>query len=153
MAYVVLRVRGTINIPYWAEYTMRLLNLHKRYNATIISEDRSNLGMLNKVKNYVAWSKADALLIKELIEKRGKKSISKKIDIDDIKALGFTSIDDLAAALANDSIKLSSLDGIRPWFSLHPPRGGFKRSIKRMYTEKGITGHNPELSDIIKRML
>ncbi|GIU70706.1 MAG: 50S ribosomal protein L30 [Candidatus Nitrosocaldaceae archaeon] len=152
MAYIVLRIRGTINIPYWAEKTMQLLNLDKRYRATIVSEDPAMLGMLKKVKNYVAWYKADKELIKELLEKRGLKSSSKRLDDNAINSLGFDNIDKLAEALASNNIKLSSLD-MKPWFGLHPPRGGFKRSTKRLYTQKGVTGENPELPELIRRML
>ena len=153
MALIVLRVRGEINIPHWAEKTMQLLNLDRRYRATIVKEDPSTIGMLKKVKNYVAWCKADKDIIKQMIEKRARKSARKMLKDADIKALGFDSIDALADALASDKVKLSSLDGMKPWFALHPPRGGFKRSIKKMYNEKGITGENPELKDIIRRML
>ena len=152
MAYIVLRIRGMINIPHWAEKTMQLLNLDKKYRATIVSEDEPTLGMLKKIKNYVAWYKADKDLIKELLAKRAMKSSSNRLDDDAINALGFDSIDKLAEALASNSIKLSSLD-IKPWFGLHPPRGGFKRSTKRMYAQKGVTGENPELPELIRRML
>lgn len=150
MALIVLRIRGMINIPHWAEKTMQLLNLDKKYRATLVSEDKATLGMLKKIKNYVAWYKADKETIKELLEKRGRRSSSKKID--NINALGFDDIDKLAEALASDNIKLSSLD-IKPWFGLHPPRGGFKRSTKRMYAQKGVTGENPELPELLRRML
>ncbi len=152
MAFIVLRIRGMINIPHWAEKTMQLLNLDKKYRATIVNEDDATIGMLKKVKNYVAWYKADKELIKELLEKRGMRSSSTKIDGNTINALGFDDVDKLAEALASNNLKLSSLD-IKPWFGLHPPRGGFKRSTKRMYTEKGVTGENPELPELIRRML
>lgn len=143
MAILVLRIRGNINTPYWAERTMQLLHLKKRYNATIVKEDPSILGMLYKIKHYVAWQKIDTDTIKEIIEKRGKRiGNSEELRLDEI-----------AMKIANNDIKLSSIKSIRPWFALNPPRGGFKRSTKRMYTQKGVTGENAELIKLVRRML
>ncbi len=152
MALVIIRICGEVNVPSDVEYTLCLLNLDKKYRATIVKEDPSILGMLKKIQHYIAWYKADKDLIKEMLEKRGKVSASKKIDNTIVKELGFDNIDILAEKLANNAITLSSLN-IKPWFGLHPPIKGFKRSTKRTYKEKGITGENPELPLLIKRML
>lgn len=152
MALVVVRISGEVNIPSDVEYTLHLLNLDKKYRATIVNDDPSILGMLKKVQHHVAWYKIDKDLIKEMLEKRGKISASKKIDNTIVKELGFDNIDTLAEKLASNTITLSSLN-IKPWFGLHPPIKGFKRSTKRTYKEKGITGENPELPLLIKRML
>ncbi len=152
MALVVVRICGEVNVPSDVEYTLCLLNLDKKYRATIVKEDPSILGMLKKIQHYIAWYKADKDLIKEMLEKRGKVSRSRKIDNTIVKELGFDNIDILAEKLANNAITLSSLN-IKPWFGLHPPIKGFKRSTKRTYKEKGITGENPELPLLIKRML
>ncbi|MEM0367327.1 MAG: uL30 family ribosomal protein, partial [Candidatus Nitrosocaldus sp.] len=102
MAYLVIRLRGTINVPYWARHTLALLNLERRFNATIVPEREPYIGMLRTVKDYVAWCEVDAAFVKQLLEKRGK--------YDDISRLGFSSIDDLAEALANDNVVLSRLE-------------------------------------------
>lgn len=145
MAYLVIRLRGTINVPYWARHTLALLNLERRFNATIVPEREPYIGMLRTVKDYVAWCKVDAAFVKQLLEKRGK--------YDDISRLGFSSIDDLAEALANDNAVLSRLESARPWFALAPPKGGFKRSSKHMYSDGGILGENKELLELASRMI
>ena len=38
MAYLVVRIKGTVNIPYWANTTLDNLNLDKKFRATIIPE-------------------------------------------------------------------------------------------------------------------
>jgi large subunit ribosomal protein L30 len=42
---------------------------------------------------------------------------------------------------------------LKPWFSLNPPKGGFKRKTKTQYTQKGILGENNELIDLVRRMI
>lgn len=150
MAFVVLRIKGSVNVPHWARYTLDSLNLYKKFWATILPETPESLGMLKKIKEFVAWTHVDAGLVKELIEKRGKISGSKPV----LQENGpYNSIDALASDIAKDKVRLSSLQVIKPWFALNPPRGGFKRKTKTQYNQKGILGEDRELADIIRRMI
>ena len=72
---------------------------------------------------------------------------------EDINTLGYKSVDELAAALAEGKTSLTKLKPLKPWFALNPPRHGFKRSCKRLYGQKGVLGHNKELLVIVKRMM
>jgi large subunit ribosomal protein L30 len=152
MAYLVVRIRGTVNIPYWADNTLDNLNLDKRFRATVIPENPESLGMLRKVKEMVAWTSADATIIKELLEKRGKKTGFKPITNSDLPE-GYNTIEELASAIADNKITLSKIRSIKPWFALNSPRGGFKRKTKTQYSQDGILGEDKGLADIVKRML
>jgi len=35
-AYLVIRIKGLADVPYWAYTTLRLLKLEKKYRATIL---------------------------------------------------------------------------------------------------------------------
>ena len=153
MAYIVVRIRGTVNVPSWADTTLQLLNLNKKFRATIIPEDPSFVGMLKRVKNYVAWCKADKDTVKELIEKRARKQGYRQVDNSDLKTLGYDDMDELATALVDGKVALSKLELIKPWFALAPPKKGFKRRTKRMYQEQGVLGENQELLSLIKNMI
>ena len=76
-AYLVVRIKGQADVPYWATYTMSLLKLDKKYRATILPAKDNTLGMLKKVQHYVSWIKLDASLAKELIDKKARKSIGR----------------------------------------------------------------------------
>lgn len=152
MAYLVVRIRGTVNIPHWADNTLDNLNLDKRFRATVIPENPESLGMLRKVKEMVAWTSADATIIKELLEKRGKKTGFKPITNSDLPE-GYNTIEELASAIADNKIALSKIRSIKPWFALNSPRGGFKRKTKTQYSQDGILGEDKGLTDIVKRML
>lgn len=152
MAYLAVRIKGTVNIPQWAKMTLDGLNLDKRFRATIVPESPEYLGMLKKVQQEVAWTKADAGIIKELLEKRGRKVGYKPLTASDLPK-EYSSIDDLAAAMAENKISISKLEGIKPWFALSPPKGGFKRKTKTQYAEKGVLGDDRELVEIVKKML
>lgn len=152
-AYLVVRIRGQADVPYWATYTMSLLKLDKKYRATILPAKDNTLGMLKKVQHYVSWIELDASLAKELIDKKARKSGYQKITPADLKELGFASTDELATALSEGKTTLSKLKPLKPWFALAPPRLGFKRSTKRLYGQKGVLGQNKELDTIVRRMI
>jgi large subunit ribosomal protein L30 len=152
-AYLVVRIKGQADVPYWASTTMTLLKLDKKYRATILPAKENTLGMLNKVKHYISWIELDAELAKEILDKKARKSGYKKITPEDLKEIGFNSIDELATALAEGKATLSKLKPLKPWFALSPPRHGFKRSTKKLYGQKGILGLNKELGTIVRRMI
>ena len=152
-AYLVVRIKGQADVPYWATTTMNLLKLEKKYRATILPAKENTLGMLNKVKHYVSWVELDAGLAKELLDKKARKSGYKKITSEDLKELGFASSDELASALTEGKATLSKLKPLKPWFALAPPRYGFKRSTKKLYGQKGVLGQNKELGNLVRNMM
>ena len=152
-AFLVLRISGQADVPYWAVTTMTLLKLEKKYRATIIPEKENTIGMLRKIQHYICWQEIDTETVKEILDKKARKSGYKKVTNEDITSIGFTSIDELATSLAEGKTSLSKLKPLKPWFAMDPPRHGFKRSTKKLYGQKGVLGHNKELSVIVKRMM
>jgi large subunit ribosomal protein L30 len=154
MALLVVRMRGTVNVPYWALTTLKSLYLNKKYSATLVPETTNYLGMLRKINQWVAWSKADSDIIKILIEKRGKKKSPTLQSKDENKNKSdYKGIDELVDVIVNDKIKFSDQNNIKPWFGLNPPKGGFKKNTKKQFSDGGILGNNNELLEIVKRMV
>lgn len=108
--------------------------------------------MLRRVKDIVAWTKTDSAMVRELLEKRGRKDGYKPISNTDLPK-EYKSMDELASALAENKTTMSKIDGLKPWFALNPPRGGFKRKTKTQYAQQGVLGEDAELAEIVKRML
>jgi large subunit ribosomal protein L30 len=152
-AYLVVRIKGQADCPYWATTTMTLLKLDKKYRATILPAKDNTLGMLKKVQHYVSWIEIDASLATELIDKKARKGGYQKITPEDLKELGFASSEELGGALADGKATLSKLQPLKPWFALAPPVHGFKRSTKKLYGQKGILGANKELDSVVRRMI
>ena len=152
-AYLVVRIKGQADCPYWASTTMTLLKLDKKYRATILPIKDNTLGMLRKVQHYVSWVELDADLAKELIEKKARKSGYKKVTVEDLKELGFASSEELGKALSEGKATLSKLKPLKPWFALAPPRHGFKRSTKKLYGQKGILDANKDLGNVVRNMI
>ena len=154
MAFLVVRMRGTVNVPFWALTTLKNLYLDKRFSATLVPETSDYMGMLRKINQWVAWSKADTEIVKTLIEKRGKKKTPKLDSKKESESKDeYKGIDELVNVIVNDKIKFSDQNSIKPWFSLNPPKGGFKRKSKKQFSDGGILGNNKELLEIVKRMV
>ena len=151
MAYLVVRMRGTVNIPYWANTTLESLNLTKKFRATIVPENNEYSGMLNRIRQLVAWCHIDIETVSELLNKKGRKSAS--IPLKDAEPKEYTNMEKLASDIASYAVVFSKLNGIKPWFALNPPRGGFKKSIKKQAAQNGILGENKLLIDLVKKMM
>ncbi len=152
-AYLVVRIKGQADCPYWATHTMMLLKLDKKYRATILPAKDNTVGMLRKVQHYVTWTEIDASLATELVDKKARKGGYQKVTAEDLKELGFASAEELGASLAEGKVTLSKLKPLKPWFALAPPVHGFKRSTKKLYGQKGVLGSNKELDTIVRRMI
>ena len=88
-----------------------------------------------------------------MLDKKGRRSGYKKITTEDISKAGFKTIDELATSLSEGKISMTKIKPLKPWFALSPPKHGFKRSTKRLYGQKGILGHNKELTVLVRRMM
>ena len=152
-AYLVIRIKGQADVPYWANTTLRLLKLEKKYRATILPIKENTDGMLKKIQHYISWQEIDTKTTKELLDKKGRRTGYKKITNEDISQAGFKTIDDLAVSLSEGKISMSKIKPLKPWFALSPPKQGFKRSTKRLYGQKGVLGYNKELTNLVKRMM
>ena len=152
-AFLVVRIKGQADVPHWANTTLNLLNLEKKYRAVIIPVKENTVGMLRKVQHYLSWQEIDIETTKELLDKKGRKSGYKKITDEDVSKAGFKTIDELATSLSEGKISMAKIKPIKPWFALSPPRQGLKRSTKRLYGQKGVLGHNKELTTLIRRMM
>ncbi|MDQ2684315.1 MAG: uL30 family ribosomal protein [Thermoproteota archaeon] len=156
MVYLVVRMKGTVNIPNWAKTTLDNLHLQKKFRATLIPENEQTLGMLQKIKEVVAWTSVEESFIREFIEKKGRYSSSKLLSSNTESKKDNNNSPDIDSMISdiskNDSF-LSKISGLKPWFALNPPKGGFKRKSKTLYSQNGILGENDELLDLVKRMM
>ena len=152
-AYLVVRIKGQADVPHWANTTLNLLKLEKKYRAVIIPVKENTAGMLKKIQHYISWQEIDMPTTKELLDKKGRRSGYKKITVEDVSNAGFKTIDELATSLFEGKINMTKIKPLKPWFALSPPKHGFKRSTKRLYGQKGVLGHNKELITLVKRMM
>ncbi|MGB9728970.1 MAG: 50S ribosomal protein L30 [Thermoprotei archaeon] len=150
----VIRIRGTVNMNSKEETALKILRLHKRNHAVLITDTPQMIGILKTAWKYITWGEIDKTTLQLLLIKRGRKIGNKPLTENDIKNLGFNGFEDLAQALLEGKVKLKDLKMIKPVFRLHPPRKGFKKSVKKMYTDGGELGYRgPKINELLLRMI
>ncbi|MDG7010589.1 MAG: hypothetical protein JRN57_00575 [Nitrososphaerota archaeon] len=147
-----VNLHGTINSSAPVRKALNELWVAKKFSATVVTDDAPTVGMLKLCKDYITWAPIDVGLLADLLSKKGMVSKAKPLDPAALKELGFKSHQDMAAKLVKDQSRLSAVTGVLPYFRLAPPRGGFRRSMRRQFTEKGLLGANPKLEEIVRRM-
>jgi len=124
----IIRITGQVNVNKDVKETLDRLRLKRKYVCVVIKPGKENLGMLKRVKDFVAYGEISDETLKKLIEKRGQ--------------------------LKDKKTKTTkTLENIKPFFRLHPPRKGID-SKKHFGVNKGVLGNNKEkINDLIERML
>ena len=119
-------IRGRINLRDEVKHTLDMLKLFRSNYCIIIPNNAVNKGMLTKVKDYVTFGELDPETEKVLQEKRAEKGIDHK-----------------------------GKEITKPFFRLHPPRGGFERKgIKKSFTVGGALGYRgAKINKLIQKMI
>lgn len=148
-----IRIRGGVNASTRVEDTLRMLRLDRNMASTLLDDRPEFKGMLQKTKDYVTWGEPTVDTIRLLLEKRGKQAGDAPIDEETLKTLGHDDIGSLASAIHSGEAEFHRLEGVKGFFRLHPPKKGFKRSVKRPYGSKGELGYRGEaINELAARM-
>jgi large subunit ribosomal protein L30 len=149
----VVLIRGTVNLSPDVRKTLELLRLKNKHVCVVVDDNKVNRGMLQRVKDYVTYGEIDEKFYKEMLDKRaemfGKLKVSEsKEKVDTAK---------IAKDYFAGSISLRDFEekGVKPFFRLSPPKGGFERKgIKMPYAKGGVLGNRGEnMKDLIAKML
>ncbi len=158
MSLFLVRIRGTVRLNGKIADTLEMLRLNRPNHGVVVPKTESYLGMVNKVKDYVAYGDIDAATMGELIKARGRLMGDKPIDDAFVKTATenkYATVDAFAKAVAEGKATMKELgDDAKPVFRLHPPTGGHKGSTKRHFTVKGELGYRgKEINALIRRMM
>ena len=149
----VVRIRGGVDAQKTVEATLTMLRMERNNYATILKESPSYTGMLRKAKEYVTWGEPSVEIVKLLLETRGKLTGDEKMTDEALKGLGYESIEKLANAIVAGEVEFNQLNDVKPFFRMHPPKKGFKRTVKRPYKDHGELGYRGDaINELIKRM-
>ncbi|MEM3032263.1 MAG: uL30 family ribosomal protein [Nitrososphaerota archaeon] len=135
-----VRIKGHVGMDEAVRETLRFLRLRRVHTAVLLPDTPSVKGMLRKVERYVTWGKPSRRTIIAYLKRAG-------LTDESLDQLGIKSLEEMAARLESESSLLSKLNinGVR----LGPPKGGYKRSVKRSYRYKGEYGPRDEAIDLL----
>lgn len=136
-----VRITGQVRVDADVAETLNRLRLGKKFTCSIVNEDPVTLGMIKKVKDYIAYGTIDEKTLVEIIKARGKVIGDTKGKIKDAEKIA----KEVMAGKGLEEFK------VKPFFGLHPARGGI--DSKHHYPKGVIGNHKENITKLIMRML
>lgn len=143
MKLAVLRIRGRRKLRPQACRTLELLRLERPNHCVLMDDSPQNKGMLEVVKDYVAYGPVDEETIYRLLHKRGRKGR---------KMLRTTLKEEELKKTAKEIFSgKKTKEHANPVFRLRPPSKGYK-NIKMAYP-MGDLGKRDDMDSLLRRMM
>jgi large subunit ribosomal protein L30 len=136
----VIRIKGDVGIKQEIREAFTRLRLGKKYTCVVITNcSKERVGMIRQLRDSVAFGKISKDIFEKLVEARGQLiDKTKKIDAKKV-------VEELGKGKKYETLNL------KPFFRLHPPRGGIK---SKLHFPKGVLGDNKdEINKLVERML
>jgi len=151
--FAVVQVRGTVNTRREIKDTLKMLRLHHVNHCVVIPNTPEYLGMVRKVKDYVAYGEIDEDTLVTVMQTRGRLTGNRRLTDEYVKEHStFGSIAEFARALYQGGVTFTDLPGLKPVLRLHPPRKGFL-TIKRTFQQGGALGYyGKEINSLLYTM-
>ena len=152
---VLVRVRGLAGVNPRIKDALKSLLLYRKNYCVVIPNTPSYAGAIKKVKDFTTFGEIDKATFTTLLKKRGRVAGNKPLTDDyiqkqlkiDIK----TFVDDFFAFKR----ELKDVPGVKLFFRLTPPKGGFERAgIKKSYAVGGALGYRgKDINKLVTRMV
>lgn len=139
----IVRVRGYFGMAPDRKDTLKMLNLPRAYNATLVHMNESYRGMLHVVKDYATWGPLSKAMVEKMLLKRGMVA-GKRLSLSKKQA----EIEKIAAEIIGG--KSLTEVGIDRTFRLTPPSGGWKD--RKQTRPKGDLGARPSMDELLGNM-
>jgi large subunit ribosomal protein L30 len=151
--FAVVQVRGVVNTRADIKDTLKMLRLHHINHCVMVPDTPAYMGMIRKVKDYVAYGEVDEKAVATVLSTRGRLTGNLKLTDEYVRAhSSFSGIEEFAAALCRGEAAMQDIPDLKPVLRLHPPRKGF-RTIKRTFQQGGALGnYGEEINDLLYRM-
>ena len=139
---LVIRISGDVDLTSEIKETLFRMRIRRKYSAVLIKPSPEALKLLRRVRDFVAFGDINKETLSLLLQKRAIPSKKgKKIDVKKI-------IEEL------EKRKLTEIEEIKPFFRLHPPRGGIDSKNHFGTSKKAVLGDNKDkINDLVRRML
>lgn len=150
----VVLIRGFVNLHPDVKKTLDMLRLRKKHACVVINDTVENRGMLQKVKDYTTYGVINETFFKQILDARGE-LVGKKLIANSSEKVDTAKISKEFFAGELHLRDFSEKYNVKPYFRLHPPKGGFERKgIKMPFAKGGVLGQrNEAIVELITKML
>lgn len=151
----VIRISGRTGLKKDIKDTLNMMRLYNKCTCTVLPNTSNITGMINKVKECTTWGEIDEETLNLLLTKRGKLARKKKLTDEYTKEKLKVPISDFTKKIMKFELELKELPGLKLFFKLSPPRGGFEKGgIKKQFAQGGVVGYRKDrINDLLKRMI
>jgi large subunit ribosomal protein L30 len=151
----IIRIRGKTGVRASISDTLKMLHLYNKNHCAVVDNKPCYVGMINKIKDYVTWGEIDKESLKLLLEKRGRLPCKKHLTKEYLQKTANTDFDRLAEGILNSTMSFKDVSGLKPFFRLKPPEGGFERKgIKQAFSVGGSLGYRKDaINKLIRKMI
>ena len=151
--YAIIRLRGSVNTKPEIKDTLKMLRLNQINHCVVVPDTPNYKGMIQKVKDYVAFGPINAETLALILENRGRIVGGERLTDEYVaKNSGFKGIKEFADAITEGKAAIADLPGLNPVFRMHPPRKGHA-GLKRTFQQGGALGnYGEEISRLVEKM-
>lgn len=151
----IIRVHGKKGLRKSIKNTFNMLRLYNKHNCVIIPNTKTYVGMIKRINEFVTWGEINKETLTLLLKERGKLARKKSLTEEYIKGKLKISLEEFASQVIEFKQELKNLPGLKLFFKLSPPKGGFERGgIKKQFALGGASGYRKEkINDLIKKMI
>src|SRR3989344_2100258 len=146
----IIRIRGITGVKREIKGTMDMLRLYNKNHLVIVDKNETNIGMLKRIKDFVTWGEISEETFKELLKKRGRLPGSMLLTEQYLKEKTKFSSEEFAKEFFSKKIQLKQVPGLKTFFRLKPPIGGFEsQGIKTPFSMGGSLGYRGDQINIL----
>ncbi len=151
--YAIIRLKGSVNTKPDIKDTLRMLRLNQINHCVVVPDTPNYRGMIQKVKDYVAFGPINGETLGLILENRGRLVGGDRLTDEYVaKNSSHKTIKEFADAVVGGNATMGDLPGLNPVFRLHPPRKGHA-GIKRTFQQGGALGnYGEEISRLVEKM-
>ncbi|MEM4248194.1 MAG: 50S ribosomal protein L30 [Candidatus Nanoarchaeia archaeon] len=151
----VIRVRGDVGLNPNVRKALDLLRLYKKNYCVILPNTDSAMGSVYRVKDFVTFGELAKETFIKLMQSRARIAGDKPLAENFLKEKTKCDFKQFADAFYDFKTELKAVPGLKQFFRLHPPIGGFERAgIKSSYAEGGALGYRgKDINKLIERMI
>jgi large subunit ribosomal protein L30 len=152
MAWMIVRVRGSIHARHDVVETLQFLHLTRPNHATVVPEVPSMRGMITKVQGYVTWGEAEPDTVSLLLQERGETASGSRLTAESVADIApGQDLPAITRSVAEQG--LTRVRGLKPLFRLKAPKGGW-RSTKKPFSLGGALGYRGRaINELVRRMI
>lgn len=151
----IVRVRGDVGLHPRIRTALKILKLYKKNYCTIIDNSPSLTGTIKTVKDFTTFGELDKETFLKLLQKRGRLASDIPLTEEYTKQKLGLDFKQFTEEFFLFKKELKDIPGLKTFFRLHPPVGGFERGgIKKGYAEGGALDYRgKDINKLIEKMI